>query len=212
MFRHIKEQLDVVLLNDPAASSRLEVFLTYSGVHAIWSHRLAHFFYRHRCKLLARIISQGNRFFTGIEIHPGAKIGRRVFIDHGMGLVVGETCEIGNDVILHHGVTLGGTGHDTGWRHPIIKDRAFISGDVQILGPIIIGEDSKIGAGAVVINDIPDKATAVGVPARVIRIGDKRIDVADKAKQLENRIDELNSELKKLAEEVAAIREGKEEK
>ncbi|EUJ40850.1 serine O-acetyltransferase EpsC [Brochothrix campestris] len=211
MFRQMKEQVDVVLHNDPAASSRLEVMLTYAGVHAIWNHRIAHFLYRHHLKLLARIISQMSRFFTGIEIHPGATIGRRLFIDHGMGLVIGETCRIGDDVTLHHGVTLGGTGHDTGWRHPIIKDRAFISGDVQILGPIVIGEDSKIGAGAVVIQDIPDQATAVGVPARVIRIGDRRVDVANKAKQLEERIDALTLELANLTTAVKKIREGKED-
>ncbi len=161
--------------NDPAVKSGLEVVLTYPGVHALFFHRFSHLLYRHRRFLLARIHSQIWRFWTGIEIHPGAQIAPGVFIDHGMGVVIGETAEIERDVVLFHGVTLGGTGKDTGKRHPTVRQGAFISANVQILGPVEIGANAKIGAGAVVLKSIPADTTAVGVPAKVVKIKGKRV-------------------------------------
>src|SRR5574342_342179 len=146
MFKTFKDDLDVVFEQDPAARTYLEVILTYSGLHAIWAHRLAHGFYKRKFFFLARVISQASRFFTGIEIHPGAKIGQRFFIDHGMGVVIGETCEIGNNVTVFQGVTLGGTGKEKGKRHPTIKDNALIATGAKVLGSITIGENAKIGA------------------------------------------------------------------
>ena len=160
---------------DPAVRTGLEVVLTYPGVHALFFHKFSHFLYRHQWFLLARIHSQFWRFLTGIEIHPGAKIAPGVFIDHGMGVVIGETAEVERDVVLFHGVTLGGTGKDTGKRHPTVRQGAFISANAQILGPIEIGAGSKIGAGAVVLEDIPADATAVGVPAKVARLHGKKV-------------------------------------
>lgn len=162
--------------NDPAARSTADVILTYSGFHALVWHRYAHFLYQHRLFLLAKITAQFSRFLTGVEIHPGARIGQGVFIDHGMGIVIGETAEIEDNVILFHGVTLGGTGKDKGKRHPTVKEGAMISAHAQILGPVTIGKNAKIGAAAVVLKDIPDDATAVGIPAKVVRINGKKIE------------------------------------
>ena len=168
MFKHFNHDLNRVLANDPAARNKFEVFLLYPCIHALIAYRIAHFLYRHRVFLLARIISQLSRFFTGIEIHPGATIGKGLFIDHGMGVVIGETAEIGDDVVLYHGVTLGGTGKDKGKRHPTVKNNVVIGSGAKILGPIVIGEGAKIGANAVVLRDVPPNATAVGTPARNI--------------------------------------------
>ena len=168
MFKRIKEDIEVVFEQDPAARSYLEVILTYSGIHAIWAHRIAHAFYKRKFFFLARVISQASRFFTGIEIHPGAKIGRRFFIDHGMGIVIGETCEIGDNVTVFQGVTLGGTGKEKGKRHPTIKDNALIATGAKVLGSITIGENSKIGAGSVVLKEVPPNSTVVGVPGKVV--------------------------------------------
>lgn len=162
--------------NDPAVHSTLEVVLTYPGLHALFWHRLSHFLYRHRLFLLAKMHAQFWRFLTGIEIHPGAKISPGVFIDHGMGIVIGQTAEIEEDVVLFHGVTLGGTGKDTGKRHPTVKKGAMIHAHAQILGPVIIGERAKIGASAVVLHDIPADATAVGIPAKVVRVKGERVE------------------------------------
>ncbi|MGX7408608.1 serine O-acetyltransferase EpsC [Enterococcus avium] len=170
-----QEAIAVAKKNDPAVRTGLEVVLTYPGVHALFFHKFSHFLYRHQWFLLARIHSQFWRFLTGIEIHPGAKIAPGVFIDHGMGVVIGETAEVERDVVLFHGVTLGGTGKDTGKRHPTVRQGAFISANAQILGPIEIGAGSKIGAGAVVLEDIPADATAVGVPAKVARLHGKKV-------------------------------------
>jgi serine O-acetyltransferase len=170
-----QEAIAAAKKNDPAVRTGLEVVLTYPGVHALFFHKFSHFLYRHQWFLLARIHSQFWRFLTGIEIHPGAKIAPGVFIDHGMGVVIGETAEVERDVVLFHGVTLGGTGKDTGKRHPTVRQGAFISANAQILGPIEIGAGSKIGAGAVVIEDIPADATAVGVPAKVARLHGKKV-------------------------------------
>ncbi|MBE4906970.1 serine O-acetyltransferase [Bacillus luteolus] len=164
----MKEDINMVFEQDPSAKSVLEVILTYSGIHAIWSHRIAHKFYRKRFYFIARLISQISRFFTGIEIHPGAKIGKRFFIDHGMGVVIGETCEIGNDVTIYQGVTLGGTGKEKGKRHPTIMDNVLIASGAKVLGSITVGENSKIGAGSVVLHEVPSNSTVVGIPGRVV--------------------------------------------
>lgn len=161
--------------NDPAARSTLDIVLTYPGFHALFWHRWSHFLYRHRLFLLAKLNAQFLRFLTGIEIHPGAEIAKGVFIDHGMGVVIGETAVVEEDVVLFHGVTLGGTGKDKGKRHPTVKRGAIISAHVQILGPVTIGEYAKIGAGAVVLQDIPNEATAVGIPAKVVRIKGQKV-------------------------------------
>jgi len=213
IFRRMKEDMDVVFEQDPAARSYLEVFLTYSGLHAIWSHRVAHFFYKRKLFFIARVISQISRFFTGIEIHPGAKIGRRFFIDHGMGVVIGETCEIGDDVTIFQGVTLGGTGKEKGKRHPTIKDNVLISTGAKVLGSITIGENSKVGGGAVVIKDVPPNCTVVGVPGKVVVQNGKRVSrdldhhklpdpVADKFKEMQTEIEALKAEIAKLKERM----------
>ena len=165
MFKNLKYDLERVLENDPAARSKIEVFFLYPCIHATISYRIAHFFYKHNRFFIARLISQIARFFTGIEIHPGAKIGKGLFIDHGMGVVIGETAEIGDDVLLYHGVTLGGTGKDKGKRHPTIGNNVIIGAGSKVLGPINIGNNVKIGANSVVLKDVPDGATAVGIPA-----------------------------------------------
>jgi serine O-acetyltransferase len=154
--------------NDPAARNPVEVFLVYPFIHALIHYRISHFFYRKKCFFIARFISQISRMLTGIEIHPGAKIGKGLFIDHGMGVVIGETAEVGDNVTLYHGVTLGGTGKDTGKRHPTIGNNVFIGSGAKILGPIVVGDNVKIGANAVVLKDVPSNCTAVGVPVRII--------------------------------------------
>lgn len=168
MFKRLNYDLERILNEDPAAKSKIEVLLLYPCIHALIAYRIAHFFYLHNRFFLARLISQLARFFTGIEIHPGATIGNGLFIDHGMGVVIGETTEIGDNVTLYHGVTLGGTGKDTGKRHPTIKDNVLIGTGAKVLGPITIEEGAKIGANAVVVKDVPAKATAVGTQAKNI--------------------------------------------
>ncbi|AGX45014.1 serine O-acetyltransferase EpsC [Clostridium saccharobutylicum] len=168
MFKRLNYDLERILNEDPAAKSKIEVLLLYPCIHALIAYRISHFFYLHNRFFLARLISQLSRFFTGIEIHPGATIGNGLFIDHGMGVVIGETTEIGDNVTLYHGVTLGGTGKDTGKRHPTIKDNVLIGTGAKVLGPITIEEGAKIGANAVVVKDVPAKATAVGTQAKNI--------------------------------------------
>lgn len=168
MFKKLKYDIKSVFENDPAARSTLEVVLLYPSVHAIMAYRLAHKFYKVRLFFIARLISQLSRFFTGIEIHPGATIGKGLFIDHGMGVVIGETAEVGDNVVMYHGVTLGGTGKDKGKRHPTVGNNVTIGSGAKVLGPINIGDNVKIGANAVVLNDVPAGATAVGIPARNI--------------------------------------------
>jgi len=158
---------DVVKARDPAVKNNLEIILTYPGVHVLWFHKFGHFLYRKNRFVIARLISQIGRFFTGIEIHPGAQIGPGLFIDHGMGVVIGETAEVGKNVLLFHGVTLGGTGKDTGKRHPTVGDNVIIGAGAKILGPITIGDNAKVGANAVVLRDVPEGATVVGIPAEV---------------------------------------------
>ena len=169
---------------DPAARSKLEIFLLYPGVHAILYHRLAHWCYCHRLKFLARCISQWSRFWTGIEIHPGARIGRRLVIDHGMGIVIGETAEVGDDCLIYHGVTLGGTGKDQGKRHPTIGNNVLISCGAKVLGPFKVGDNARIASNAVVLSEVPEDATAVGIPAQVVRIAGKTTHYADDVDQI----------------------------
>ena len=175
MFKNLNYELQRVLDNDPAARSKVEVFLLYPCIHALISYRIAHFFYKHKWFFIARVISQLARFFTGIEIHPGAKIGKGLFIDHGMGVVIGETTEIGDDVMLYHGVTLGGTGKDKGKRHPTVGNGVLIGAGAKVLGPITIGDNAKIGSNAVVLKDVPPNATSVGISARNIVRTNKQI-------------------------------------
>ena len=177
---HLSETLAAYQARDPAARSKLEIFLLYPGVHATLYHQAAHFCYCHKMKFLARTISQWSRFWTGTEIHPGAKIGRRLVIDHGMGIVIGETAEVGDDCLIYHGVTLGGTGKDQGKRHPTIGNNVLLSTGSKVLGPFKVGDGARIAANAVVLKEIPENATAVGVPARVVRIaGEKTNFVGD---------------------------------
>lgn len=168
MFRNLIYDINRVMKNDPAARSKIEVFLLYPTIHSLIAYRVAHYMYTKKLFFLARFISQLSRFFTGIEIHPGATIGRGLVIDHGMGVVIGETAEIGDDVLLYHGVTLGGTGKDKGKRHPTLGDNVIIGAGAKVLGPIYIGSNSKIGANSVVLRDVPEGATAVGIPAKNI--------------------------------------------
>lgn len=167
MRRLIREDLETALREDPAARSRLEVALSYPGVHAVWAYRVTHALWGRGLKLPARLLSQATRGLTGIEIHPAAKLGRRLFIDHGMGVVIGETAEVGEDVTIFHGSTLGGTTMSHGKRHPTVGDRAVIGAGAKVLGPITVGADARIGANAVVVKDIPESAVAVGVPAKI---------------------------------------------
>lgn len=211
MFKRIKEDIDNIFENDPAARSVLEVVLTYSGLHAIWSHRIAHWFFKRKFFFIARSISQISRFFTGIEIHPGAKIGRRFFIDHGMGVVIGETCEIGNDVTLYQGVTLGGTGKEKGKRHPTLEDGVLVATGAKVLGSITIGANSKIGAGSVVLKEVPPNATVVGIPGKVVmidgvRTNAKKLDHQNIPDPMGDRCDSLEKTILQLQQEIASLK------
>ena len=189
---------------DPAARSKLEIFLLYPGVHAILYHRLAHWMYRHRWFFLARCVSQWNRFWTGIEIHPGATIGHRLVIDHGMGIVIGETAEIGDDCLLYQGVTLGGTGKEKGERHPTLGNNVLVGSGAKVLGPFTVGDNARIAAGAVVLSEVPANATAVGVPARIVRMAGKPVYYADDVDQIHLE-DPVHQELNSLAERIGEL-------
>ncbi|MGQ9367737.1 serine O-acetyltransferase [Azospirillum sp. ST 5-10] len=180
MFKHLREEIDGIVARDPAATSRLEVALCYPGLHALLAHRIAHYFWKRGWTLPARLVSQTARALTGIEIHPAATIGRRFFIDHGMGVVIGETAEIGDDVMLYHGVTLGGTSLHPGKRHPTLEDGVIVGAGAKILGGITVGAGARVGANAVVVAAVPPGVTVVGIPARVVVPRDK----ADAAKFL----------------------------
>lgn len=169
MFNKLNKDIEYIMENDPAARSKIEVFLLYPSIHAIIWHRVSHFLYKKKMFFTARLISQISRFITGIEIHPGAKIGTGILIDHGMGVVIGETAEVGNRVTIYHGTTLGGTGKDKGKRHPTVGNDVVIGAGTKVLGPINIGSNVKIGANSVVLKDIPDGSTAVGIPAKIVR-------------------------------------------
>ena len=213
MFGKMKEDIQCIFDQDPAARSVFEVILTYSGLHAIWSHRIAHALFNMNLLFLARAVSQISRFFTGIEIHPGATIGRRLFIDHGMGIVIGETCEIGNDVTIYQGVTLGGTGKEKGKRHPTLEDNVLVATGAKVLGSITIGENSKVGAGSVVLKDVPANSTVVGIPGRVVVANGVKVNrkldhqdmpdpIADKCDSLENKISQLQERLNELEQSM----------
>ena len=176
-YRSIKEELASIKERDPAATSGLEVALLYSGFHAVLAYRVAHILHTHGHVLGARVISQGAKFLTGIEIHPGAKIGKGLFIDHGSGVVIGETAEIGDNCTLYQGVTLGGTGKDVGKRHPTLGNNVMIGAGAKVLGPFKIGDNSKIAANAVVLSEVPPDSTAVGIPAKVVKRNDRRVDL-----------------------------------
>ncbi len=169
LFKNIAYDVNAVLERDPAARSKIEVFLLYPGIQAVMWHRLAHFLYKKNMKLMARWISQCTRFWTGIEIHPGATIGKGLFIDHGMGVVIGETTVIGDDCTIYQGVTLGGTGKEKGKRHPTLGNNVMVGSGAKVLGPFTVGDNSKIAAGAVVLSEVPPNSTCVGVPARIVK-------------------------------------------
>lgn len=202
-FRLMREDIKAVLEHDPAARSTLEVVLLYSGLHALWWYRVYHGLWKRGWFFLARALSQVSRFLSGIEIHPGATIGRRLFIDHGMGVVIGETAEVGDDVTLYQGVTLGGTSLSPGKRHPTICDRVVIGGGAKILGNITIGENCRIGAGSVVLRDVPENSTVVGVPGHIIFRDGQRVVITD-PKQIN---DPLSEALAAVATEVKILRE-----
>ena len=198
MFQNLLETVNAYLARDPAAKNPIEVLLLYPGVKAVCYHRGAHWCYEHKLMFLARMISQMGRHRTGIEIHPGAKIGKRLVIDHGMGIVIGETAEIGDDCLIYHGVTLGGTGKDSGKRHPTIGNNVLIGTGAKVLGPFKVGDNSRIAANSVVLSEIPPDSTAVGIPARVVRRRGQKMDFATEVDQV--------SISDPVAEELAAIR------
>ncbi len=223
MFDHLKEDISIVFDRDPAARTHFEVLTTYPGVHALIMHRFSHWLWRARLHWLGRFFSHIGRFLTGIEIHPGATIGRRFFIDHGMGIVIGETAIIGDDCTIYHGVTLGGTSWNKGKRHPTLEDGVVIGAGAKVLGPITIGKNAKIGSNAVVVKDVPDDATAVGIPARILEeekakaaeakakfsayaVSDDENDPINKALQ------PLLNEITSLKEQVASLSDAKSEK
>ena len=200
------ETLRAYQSRDPASRSRLEIFLLYPGVHAIIFHRVSHWLWTHHLRFLGRLNSQLGRFFTGIEIHPGATIGRRLVIDHGMGVVIGETAEIGDDCLIYHGVTLGGTGKETGKRHPTIGNNVLIACGAKVLGPFTVGDNARIAAGAVVLSAIPANATAVGVPARVVRVDGEVPQFAERVDQV-SVTDPVQRELQALSARLQALEE-----
>jgi serine O-acetyltransferase len=202
-FQSVREDIACIFERDPAARSYFEVLLCYPGLHAVWGHHLSHWLWQHRLRFLARFNSQVVRFFTGIEIHPGAEIGRRFFIDHGMGVVIGETAVVGDDVTLYQGVTLGGTGKEHGKRHPTIGDSVVIGTGARVLGNIRVGENCRIGANSVVLRSVPDNSTVVGVPGHIVLRNGKRIVITD-PKEIS---DPLSDVIIKLVAEVHEIRE-----
>ena len=208
MLKDLRETIAAYQARDPAARSWLEILLLYPGIKAIRSHRLAHWCYLHDLKFLARAISQRSRRRTGIEIHPGATIGRRLVIDHGMGIVIGETAEIGDDCLIYHGVTLGGTGKDVGKRHPTIGNNVLIGTGAKVLGPIKVGDNSRIAANSVVLKEIPEDSTAVGIPARVVRIAGQKVDFAGEVDQV-SVADPVSAELAALRGELEELKKAR---
>ena len=217
MFKDLKETIEAYKARDPAARSSLEIYFLYPGLKAVRSHRKAHWCYEHNLKFLARFISQRSRHRTGIEIHPGAKIGKRLVIDpgatigkrfvidHGMGIVIGETAEIGDDCLIYHGVTLGGTGKDVGKRHPTIGNNVLIGAGAKVLGPFTVGDNSRIASNSVVLSEIPPDSTAVGVPAKVVRIAGKKVNYVGDVDQV-SVSDPVSTELAALRRELNELR------
>ena len=210
MFDRLREDIRAVKNRDPAARSFLEIWLLYPGVKAIRMHRRAHFYYNHGLPLLARYVSQRAARKTGIEIHPGAKIGRRLVIDHGTGIVIGETAEIGDDVLIYQGVTLGGTGKDLGKRHPTIGNNVMISAGAKVLGPFKIGDNSRVAAGAVVLEEVPPNSTVVGIPAKVVRQNGEKVrqplDQIHIPDPVQQEIDRLEARMAELEQALSSIK------
>ncbi|HEU4962508.1 MAG TPA: serine O-acetyltransferase [Bacilli bacterium] len=210
MFKKMREDIEAVFERDPAARSAFEIIMTYSGVHAIWMHRLSNKLWQANMRTLARMVSQIGRWLTGIEIHPGATIGRKLFIDHGMGVVIGETAIIGDNCTLYQGVTLGGTGKEKGKRHPTLGDNVLIASGAKVLGSFTIGENSKIGAGSVVLREVPQNSTVVGIPGKVVVQDGRRVDdfdqcnlpdpIQEQMRELLGKIEDLQAEVERLKE------------
>jgi serine O-acetyltransferase len=200
----LRDHIRAIEREDPAAKSSLEILLCYQGLHAVMFHRVAHWFYRRRLYVLARLISTVSRLFTGIEIHPGARIGQRLFIDHGLGVVIGETAEIGDDVLLYQGVTIGGTGNEQGKRHPTLANRVVVGAGASVLGNIRLGDDVRVGAGSVVVHSVPNGSTVVGIPGRVVRTRSEALGalehgrVAAAGEQEGNDLEQLNDRIREL--------------
>ena len=205
MLQELLETVNAYLARDPAAKNPIEVLLLYPGVKAVCYHRGAHWCYEHKLMFLARMISQMGRHRTGIEIHPGAKIGKRLVIDHGMGIVIGETAEIGDDCLIYHGVTLGGTGKDSGKRHPTIGNNVLIGTGAKVLGPFKVGDNSRIAANSVVLSEIPPDSTAVGIPARVVKRRGQKVDFATEVDQV-SVADPVSAELAALRSELEELK------
>ena len=215
LFKNIAYDIKSVMERDPAARSKAEVFFLYPGVHAVFWHRVAHFFFRHKMKFMARLVSQISRFFTGIEIHPGAVIGRGLFIDHGMGVVIGETAVIGDNCTIYQGVTLGGTGTEKGKRHPTLGNNVMVGCGAKILGPFTVGDNSKIAAGAVVLSEVPPNSTCVGVPARIVKLEGVRVecdlDQITVPDPISSQICTLTVHIKNLEKKIEELQKGSEE-
>lgn len=205
MFDRLKYDINAIKERDPAARNSVEVFLLYSGLHAVMYYRIAHWFYKHNCFFIARKISQSARFWTGIEIHPGAKIGKGLFIDHGSGVVIGETTEIGDNCTLYQGVTLGGTGKEHGKRHPTLGSNVMVGSGAKILYPFHVGDNSRIAANAVVLNEVPPNSTAVGVPARIVKLNGVRVNACGDMDQV-HMPDPISSEFCKMRLEIDRLK------
>lgn len=212
MLKQFKEDIEAIFERDPAARSTFEVVLTYSGLHAIWAHRVSHKLWKAEWFTLARAVSQFAKFLTGIEIHPGARIGKRLFIDHGSGVVIGETCEIGDNVTIYQGVTLGGTGKEKGKRHPTVGNNVIIATGAKVLGSFKIGDNSKIGAGSVVLQEVPPNATVVGMKAKIVIQDGKRVtqdfDLVNLPDPIADMIRQMQREIETLRDEVQLLKEG----
>lgn len=210
IFEKTSEYAETVLKRDPAARSKIEVFLCYPGLHAILTYRLAHYLWQKDFRTTARVLSAIGRFLTGVDIHPAARIGKNLFIDHATGVVIGETAEIGDDVTLYHGVTLGGTSTSQGKRHPTLGDRVIVGAGAKLLGPIIIGNDARIGSNAVVLKNVPEAATAVGVPAQIVRCRNKKAEktfeayAAEKTDPMMKALEDLKAQVKALEKQLNA--------
>ncbi|MBE7027984.1 MAG: serine O-acetyltransferase [Ruminococcaceae bacterium] len=206
MFKFIREEISAIKDRDPAARNTFEILFLYSGFHAVFWHRLSHWLYNKKRYTLARYVSQTIRFFTGIEIHPGAKIGKGLFIDHGMGVIIGETAEIGDNCTIYQGVTLGGTGKDVGKRHPTLGNNVLVGAGAKVLGPFKVGDNSKIAANAVVLSEVPENSTCVGVPARIVKINNRRVSNFDNVHMpdpVSQELCRLSAQLEKLEKMIS---------